>query len=177
MRRTYFLIVMVFGMATAAFAQTTSSDSQTLQALLTEVRQLRQDLQLSMTRMQNAQILFSRLQIQQVAVSRASQHLDDSRSRLAEVQSVIRSEEAEIKRYEEAQNAADTTGPVEQALNRARSDLEVSSNLAQQRQAIETDAELQLRTEQDKLARLESALDDLVEKIGSSTGQPARVPR
>jgi hypothetical protein len=42
-RRTYFLVVVVFGMAAATFAQATSPDSQTLKALLTEVRQLRQD--------------------------------------------------------------------------------------------------------------------------------------
>jgi len=177
MRRTYFLIAVVFGIATAAFAQTTSSDSQTLQALLFEVRQLRQDLQVSLTRMQSAQILLSRLQIQEVAVSRASQHLDDARSKLAEVQVVIRSEEAEIKRFEEAQNPGDTPGPVQEALNRAKADLEVSTNLAQQRQTTETDAELQLRTEQDKLNRLESALDELVEKIASPSDQPGRVPR
>jgi hypothetical protein len=52
MRRTYFLIVVVFGMAAATFAQTTSSDSQSLEALLTEVRQLRKDLQISLTRME-----------------------------------------------------------------------------------------------------------------------------
>jgi hypothetical protein len=72
MRRTYFFIVVVLGMATATFAQTTSPDPQTLQALLTEVRQLRQDLQVSLTRMQSAQILLSRLQLQEVSVSRAS---------------------------------------------------------------------------------------------------------
>ena len=43
MRRIYLFIVVVFGMATVALAQTTSSDSQTLQALLGEVHQLRQD--------------------------------------------------------------------------------------------------------------------------------------
>ena len=102
MRRTYFFVAVVFGMATATFAQTTSSDSPTLQALLTEVRQLRQDLQISLTRMQSGQILLSRLQIQEVAVSRASQHLDDARSKLAEVQVVIRSEAAEIKHFEDA---------------------------------------------------------------------------
>ena len=37
MRRIYLFIVVVFGMATVALAQTTSSDSQTLQALLGEV--------------------------------------------------------------------------------------------------------------------------------------------
>lgn len=55
--------------------QTTSSESQALQALLTEVRELRKDLQVSLAGMQSAQILLSRLQLQEVAVTRASQHL------------------------------------------------------------------------------------------------------
>jgi chromosome segregation ATPase len=162
-------------MATATFAQTTSSDSPTLQALLTEVRQLRQDLQISLTRMQSGQILLSRLQIQEVAVSRASQHLDDARSKLAEVQVVIRSEAAEIKHFEDAPDTRDRSAQVEDALNRAKSDLEASTLLAQQLQTTETDAEQQMRTEQDKLSRLELQLDELVVKIGSE--QPARVPR
>jgi isoleucyl-tRNA synthetase len=176
MRRTYFLITAVFGLSMAGFAQTTSSDSQTMQSLLTEVRQLRQDLQVSFTRMESAQILLSRLQIQQVAVSRASQHLDDARTKLAEVQVVITSETAEIKHYEDAPGNGENQAQAEAALNHAKSDLEVSTNLAQQRQSIETDAELQLRTEQDKLSRLESLLDELVEKIGNPS-QPNRLPR
>jgi hypothetical protein len=117
------------------------------------------------------------LQIQEVAVSRASQHLDDARAKLAEVQLVVRSEAAEIKHFEEAPNNGDNSAQVETALNRAKSDLEASTNLAQQRQSTETDAELQLRTEQEKLHRLESLLDELVEKIGSPREQPGRVPR
>ena len=173
MRRTYLFIVAVLGLSTATLAQTTSPDSPTLQALLTEVRQLRHDLQVSLTRMQSAQILLSRLQIQEVAVSRASQHLDDARSKLAEVQVVIKSETAEIKHYEDAPNTGDDAPQVEAALNRAKSDLEASTSLAQQRQSIETDAELQLRTEQDKLSRLESALDELVAKVGSEQSAAA----
>lgn len=175
MRRTYFFVVVVLGMATATFAQTTSSDSQTLQALLTEVRQLRQGLQISLTRMQSAQILLSRLQIEEVAVSRASQHLDDARSKLAEIQFVVRSETAEIKHYEDAPNDGDNAAQNDDALRRAKSDLEASTSLAQQRQSIETDAELQLRTEQDRLSKLESVLDELVARIGSE--QPAGAPR
>ena len=177
MRRIYLFIVVVFGMATVALAQTTSSDSQTLQALLGEVRQLRQDLQVSLTRMQSAQILLSRLQIQEVAVTRASQHLDDARSKLAEVQVVMKSEAAEIKHFEDAPNNGDNAAQVEAALNRAKSDLEASTNLAQQRQSTETDAELQLRTEQDKLNRLESQLDELVRNLENSGQQSGRVPQ
>jgi septation ring formation regulator EzrA len=121
--------------------------------------------------------LLSRLQIQEVAVSRASQHLDDSRSKLAEVQVVIRSEAAEIKHFEDApKNTEDNAGQVEDALHRAKSDLEASASLAQQLQSAETDAEQQLRTEQDKLNRLELQLDELVEKVGSRSEQPGRVP-
>jgi hypothetical protein len=176
MRRTYLFIVVVFGMASATFAQTTSSDSQTLQALLTEVRQVRQELRVSLTRMQNAQILLSRLQIQEVAVSRASQHLDDARSKLAEIQLVIRSEAAEVKHYEDAPSAGENAAQSEDTLRRAKSDLEASTNLAQQRQSTETDAEQQLRIEQDKLNRLESQLEEETEKIGSLTEQSGHAP-
>ena len=127
--------------------------------------------------MESAQILLSRLQIQEVAVSRASPHLDDARSKLAEVQVVSRSEAAEIKHFEGAPNNGDNAAQFEAAQNRAKSDLEASTNLAQQRQSTETDAELQLRTEQDKLSRLESLLDELVEKIGSPRELPGRLPR
>ena len=56
-RRIYFVILTVLAMSPTAFGQANSSDSQTLQALLTEVRELRQVLQVSLTRIQSAQIL------------------------------------------------------------------------------------------------------------------------
>jgi hypothetical protein len=169
MRRTHFFILVVFGMATATFAQTTSSDSQILQALLTEVRQLRQDLQASLTRMQSAQILLSRLQIQEVAVTRASQHLDEARSKLAEVQLVQKTQAAKVASLtslkDEVSANPEQQGDVQERLNSAQSDLNATTDLAQQRQAIEIEAEQQLRTAQDKLNSLENQLDELVKDI------------
>ena len=101
MRLSFLILFIVLGIAVVTRGQTTPSDSQTQQALLTEVRALRQDLKVSLARMQSAQILLSRLQIQEVAVTRASQHLDDARSKLAEVQVVLKSEAAEIKHLED----------------------------------------------------------------------------
>ena len=167
MRRTLILILIVFGVAKVASAQSTSSESQTLQALLSEVRELRHELQGSLTRMQSAQILLSRLQIQQMSVSRAWQHLDDARSKLAEIQAVEKSEAAEIKHYEEVDPNGENPVTVAEA-NRAKSDLEASTNLEQQRRATETDAEQQLRTEQDKLTALEAQLDEVVKNMGSA---------
>ena len=178
MRRIYFVILAVLAMSPTAFGQANSSDSQTLQALLTEVRELRQVLQVSLTRMQSAQILLSRLQIQEVAVSRASQHLDDARSKLAEVRVVLKSEAAEIKHLEEdAPSSGEPTAQVEEAVQRAKRNLEVSTSLEQERQATATDAEQQLRTEQDKLNRLEAQLDELARTMGNTTEQTGVAPR
>jgi len=178
MRRVYFLTLVLFGMTTATFGQSISPDSQTLQAVLTEVRGLRQDLQASLGRIQSAQILLSRLQIQEVAVTRASQHLDEARSKLAEVEVAVKSEQAEIKHFEdEAPNAGERTAQVEEALKHAKSDLEVSTNLEQQRQATEIEAEQQLRTAQDKLNSLENQLDELVKDIRKPSAQSSPLPR
>ena len=178
MRRVYFLIFLVFGVTAAAFGQGTSSDSQTLRALLSEVRELRHELQSSLTRIQSAQILLSRLQIQELAVTRASQHLDDARSKLAEVQVAMRREAAEIKHFEDyAPSAGESTAQVEEALKRAKSDLEASTNLEQQRQATETEAEQQLQTEQDKLNSLEAQLDELVRNMDNLNQPSDRAPR
>jgi hypothetical protein len=177
MQRIYFLIFVVFGVTASTFGQTTLVDTQTLKTLLTEVHGLRQDLQFSLARIQSAQILISRLQIQEVAVSRASQHLDDARSKLAEVQVLEKSEAAEIKHLEDRQSDGDNSAQLQEVINRTKSDLEVSTNLEQQRQSIEIEAEQQLRTQQDKLNKLETQLDELVGKMSNSGEQSAPVPR
>ena len=177
MQRIYFLIFVVFGVTASTFGQTTLVDTQTLKTLLTEVHGLRQDLQSSLARIQSAQILISRLQIQEVAVSRASQHLDDARSKLAEVQVVEKSEATEIKHLEDKQSDGDNSAQLQEVINRTKSDLEVSTNLEQQRQSIEIEAERQLRTQQDKLNKLETQLDELVGKMSNSGEQSAPVPR
>jgi hypothetical protein len=171
--------IVLLGLPAATIGQTAPSDSQTLQALLTEVRALRQDLQTSLARVQSAQILLSRLQVQEVAVTRASQHLDDARSKLAEVQVVQKSEAAEIKRLQDALNAADNPEQqkdFQETLNHAQADLDASASVEQQRQTTEIDAEQQLRTEQDKLSALETQLDELVKKMGGVSEQSSRVP-
>jgi hypothetical protein len=49
--------------------------------------------------------------------------------------------------------------------------------LEQQRQAIETEAEQQLQSEQDKLNSLEAQLDELVKSVGKSREQSGGAPR
>src|SRR6266403_1460269 len=85
MHRSCLLIPVFLLISAPVFGQSTATDSQTLQALLAEVRQLHHDLQTTTVAAQRAQILLYRLQGQEVIVARASQRLDDARAKLAEI--------------------------------------------------------------------------------------------
>ncbi|MGH9710386.1 MAG: hypothetical protein ACRD37_07555, partial [Candidatus Acidiferrales bacterium] len=82
MRRASLLVFGLLLIPTTCFGQSTSTDSQTLQALLKEVRQLRQDVRTVTVASERVQILLSRLQAQQTAVGRAQQRLSDAHSSL-----------------------------------------------------------------------------------------------
>jgi chromosome segregation ATPase len=177
MRRLFLLIPVVFAMCGPAFAQGASSDPQTLQGILTEVRALRQDLRVSLARIQSVQILLSRLQVQQGAVARASEHLEDARSKLSEIQVRQREVAAEAKRLEDALGAEENLQQqkaLQDRINHVKSDLEVTGDTEQQRQAAEIQAEQQLRAEQDKLTALETQLDERTRSMGNSVDQSGR---
>jgi hypothetical protein len=80
MKRSSLFVLGLLVSSTPCFGQTTPGDSQTLQALLSEVRLLRQDLRTTTVTAQRSQILIYRLQGQEAAVGRASQRLDEARS-------------------------------------------------------------------------------------------------
>jgi hypothetical protein len=97
MNRSSLFVLNLLLFSSACFGQTTPGDSQTLQALLSEVRQLRQDLQTTTIAGQRAQILIYRLEGQEAAVARASQRLDEARDKLARIQEQRKQEVSEIK--------------------------------------------------------------------------------
>ncbi len=100
MNRSSLFVLNLLLFSTACFGQTTPGDSQTLQALLSEVRQLRQDLQTTTIAGQRAQILIYRLQGQEAAVARASQRLDEARDKLARIEEQRQQVVTAIKRTE-----------------------------------------------------------------------------
>jgi len=177
MRRACFIFLVVFGIQASSFGQAASSDSQTLQALLTEVRDLRQELRISLARTQRAQILPSRLLAQQAAVTRASERLNEARSKLADAQTHQKDVRNNLKRFEDA--LIDEQNPAKQKelrdrINVSKAELE-DATYVEQCQATEIEAEQQLRPEQDKLNALETQLDELV-KLDNPGEQSGRVP-
>src|SRR5437868_3923159 len=91
--------------ARPAFAQTAPPDSQLTQALLTEIRQLRQDLQTTAITIQRVQIVMYRLQAAATLMSRATQRLDDARSRCTQAQSQRKMFTTQLEQIEEKQRS------------------------------------------------------------------------
>lgn len=174
MRGPLLRIVALLGLSVPALGQASSADTQTLQALLSEIRALRQELRVSLNRAQNTQILLARLQIQEGVITRAADRLNQARQKLSDTQIHHKELALEQKRLEESSPATD---PQEQSdlldkISHVKSDLEVTAHLAQEQQTAEIQAEQQFRDEQDKLDALENQLDELLTNMDNSNGKP-----
>jgi len=171
-----FRAVFAFVMVTAAGAQTASPDTQALQALVTEIRQLRQDLQSTTIVTQRVQIVLYRLQTQTALVTRASSRLDDARSlhgnaqsELKRVSGLIPQLEEELKSTQDPEQRKTKEGTLVQV----KINIERMIDSEQRTQSREIDAETQYRAEQGKLADLQDQLDRLDKLLDSlSRKQP-----
>lgn len=171
MRQAILLVLTVFGLSTTAFGQAASSDPQTLQALLTEVRGLRQELRNSLTRIQTAQILLSRLQTQQSVVTHAIDRLDDARSKLEAAQDRRQHESVEFKRLSDSLDMEENPAQqkmIQDEIVHFKSELDASTAAEQQAQSIESDCEGQLRIERDKLDTINAQLDDIIKSANAA---------
>jgi len=173
MKRISFLPVILL-LGSTAFAQTNPNDPDTLKALLTEVRQLRQDLRTTTVAAQRAQILIYRAQAQESVVRRMQERVDDTRSKLGQIQSEQRNRAASIKRIEEKKSRSDTPAneqkELEDALPQIKARFDADANKEQETQAKLIEAEEQLRLEQAKLSGLQDQLDRLEKIVENSSG-------
>ena len=172
MRQACFLIVGLLFFAPASFSQTSSADSQAVQALVVEIRQLRQDLRMTTVAAQRAQILLYRLQSQEAAVARVERRVDEARSSLTKAQSGAKQTAYEIKRMEEqandSQNAAEQKR-LKDMIAEFKAALEAEGSTEAELQIRVAEAEQSLKTEQAKLAALQDQLDRIDKALESPT--------
>jgi len=165
MNRLSVITVGILLFSATCFAQTTTNDSQTLQALLSEVRQMRQDLRTTTIAAQRSQILIYRLQGQEARVARASERLDEAREKQARIQDERRHVAAEVRQNEDfvnnSENPATQRKAFEIRLYELKTRLQTLESDDQQSQSREIEAEQQLRAEEVRLGELREQLDRL----------------
>ena len=156
--------LVLISLTLPAFAQNASTDNQLTQALLSEIRQLRQDLAVTALTIQRVQIVMYRLQAQSTILSRATQRLDDARNRCTSDQNQKKMMQGEIERNEERLRTTQDPNQrrqTEDLIARFKSQVEVLNNNEQQCRVREADADNAYRTEKAKMSELEDQLEKL----------------
>jgi chromosome segregation ATPase len=157
-----------------ASGQAAPTQPQSLQALVAEIHQLRQELRASTVTAQRTQIVLYRLQAEEAAVTRATQRLDQARDRAIAAEDRRKRDAADIERVEAAQEHAQEPERKqgEELLPQLKAALESSRAAEQQAQSRQAEAESQLEVEQAKLTALQEQLDRLDRSLAGSE-QPA----
>ena len=156
--------LLLLSLSLPLFAQTSSTDSQVTQALLTEIRQLRQDLQIAAATIQRVQIVMYRLQAQTAVMNPVTSRLDDARNRCTTAQNQTKMLTGEVQRGEE--RLRNSQNPTEQKqlqdqIGRMKSQIEMFTNDEQQCRMRESEADSNYRAERAKMAELEEQLEKL----------------
>ena len=150
-------LAMALFAAAVAFGQAPAKEPDTLQALLAEVRQLRQDIEAMTVASQRVQIGLHNLQMQDAAVTRSRQRLDDVRQRCSALENRRGQDAGEIQRME-TEVASGTLEPRQTkelqaaVLAQRKKILESLTADTQTCKVTESEAESQLRNDQVKLA-------------------------
>jgi ABC-type Na+ efflux pump permease subunit len=174
MRLSFCLGLAFLLISVPVYSQTTSTDSQTLQALLAEVRHLREDLQTTSAASLRAQILLYRIHLQENALALATQRLDSVGAKLDAIASEKKHQASEIKRHEHELDNSDISPAqrkeIENSLPAFKTRLESLQADEQEQQTRVTQAEEQQRLEQAKLDTFQGQLSQLVDAL-DKTGQ------
>jgi hypothetical protein len=167
---TALLAPLVLGCA--AFGQTPPREPDTLQALLAEVRQLRQSIDAMMFASQRIQIALYGAQLQDAAVARAMQAVERVRNTCGAEEREVQHTVAEIQRMDSG--VASTQGvdakQLQARVTELQKMLEMQRAASQSCQASQAEAEGQLRNEQTKLLEIQdkiAKLDRVLEQHGS----------
>jgi chromosome segregation ATPase len=168
MLRPSVLALSLLLFSSPALGQAAPAECPLLQALLAEIRQLRQDLQTSAIAARRAQILIYRLHVQEAAVAHASQRLDEAKSSIEQLQEGRKYQEMRIKQFESMRDRAESAAQRQQfddAVTELKAQMEASVREEQEARMKETELEQQSRIEQAKLDQLQGELDRLDQAV------------
>ncbi len=161
-----------------ALSQTPAKDADTLQSLLLEVRQLRQDIEAATAASERVQIAISTMQLEDAAVARASQRVDELRNKCNGAELSRQHTTFEIQRFETALSPGAIPGreiparemkDMQSRIEELKSSLEGQAAEVESCRAREAEASNQLRDQQAALADLKGRIEQL-DKALAATG-------
>lgn len=172
MRKTV-LAAMLF-VVSDGLCQTPAKEPDILQSLLVEVHQLRQDIEAMTVASQRVQIALSALRMQDAAVARAAQRLDDARNKCSGAEANREHTAMGIQRLE-GELASGTlldakTKEYQLLLTQMKSESEARTADVQACQAAEAEASSQLRNDQAKLVDLQDRIERLDKTLEKLSG-------
>jgi chromosome segregation ATPase len=172
MRPTILAFALLFHVG--ALAENNTSDPQTVQTLLTEVRQLRHDLEAVASTIQRVQITMFRLQSQTVLLDRASERVGQARTRCQGMQlehQQLTSQMEEVRKGGvPVRDSLDQQSPA-MRLASLQSSLQDLAAEEQRCQVEQAEAEGRFRMEQAKMNDLEDQLDRLDRALSAVPGK------
>lgn len=143
-----------------------------MEAVLSEIRQLRQDLQAAAIATRKAQIVIYRLHVQADVLERATERLENTKGELAQLDSQKKSLTEQIKQLEETKDRPENEPrrkQFEDYLTNCKANLEAVGPREQELQTKQLELETDLRTEQAKWNRLQDELDRLENLLENSS--------
>lgn len=159
------LIAILSLIATAVgHAQNQDTDSQTLKAILVELRAIHQDMQVTET----TQLLVAELQMQQAVVSRATESADSARERLDNMhrnQQQLVSELAHLQDQADKATNADEKSALSRDIDRIKSNNDLLKTAEHDSATNLQDMQQRLRDAQDKLAGIEAELSAAISRL------------
>ena len=157
-RAVLLTIVLAFA-ALSASAQAGQSDSQTLQAILSELRAIHEEMKTT----ESSQILLTELQMQQNVVNRAAQHVEEMQAKLSDVRGEQKNDAGELNRLKEQLDRATDQQQVKDFSDKIA---ELKANISAL-DAMEQDRSASLDTAQQKLRDAQSSLDEIEDQLSS----------
>jgi chromosome segregation ATPase len=169
--RNQFLAILGAALAPLCFGQSSGPDANTVNAILAELRSIHEDMRASQT----MQVLLAELQMEQGAVNRATDRVDDARSKLLQVQTGEKAALAQLAEAEDHLSAA--SDPGDQArwkdeIERLQGNVAVMKTEDQARSGALDEAQTKLRDAQDTLDSTQDELNALIKRITPAQSSP-----
>jgi chromosome segregation ATPase len=174
MTKTLLGLLLCFASTWMAVGQANSSDAQALHEIAAELHAMRSELHQQTARNQTMQVLLFEMQTQQAVVTRATQRVDEARSKLIDVQDGKKHVEADIARYEETIRS--TKDDVEKTrakaeMERSKAELASLEAIEQERLTARQQASVQLQNAENTFDTIQKEVERFMQSLQSAQQQ------